>query len=184
MTGPSRNEAADALRDIEQTQRKSYSVFGYKSAAPFLILWGVLWIVGYGTTDLSPRYAGDAWLAVTVVGLVASTLLGMRAGTPQRRPFSWRIFFSWITAIIFFCAIIAVLRPSEGAQIGAVIPLLVACGYVILGIWIGARLVIAGIAIAALTLIGFYFLPQHFGLWMAVIGGATLIGTGLWLRTV
>jgi hypothetical protein len=85
--------------------------------------------------------------------------------------------------IFFVCAIFTVLKPSDGAQVGAVIPLLVACCYVIMGIWIGVRLAVAGIVIAALTLVGFFYIPAHFALWMAAVGGAALIGTGLWLRS-
>lgn len=178
----SREEAQGALREVELASRRSSSAYGYKSAAPYLLLWGALWIVGYGATDLTPHMSGPVWGASTVFGVVASALLGMRGGG-VRRPFSWRIFFSWLAAVFFICAIFTVLKPSDGAQIGAVIPLLVACGYVILGIWIGVRLAIAGIIIAALTLFGFFFIPVHFALWMAVVGGAALIGTGLWLRS-
>ena len=38
--------------------------------------------------------------------------------------------------------------------------------------------------IAVLTLIGFFYLPVYFGLWMAVVGGGGLILGGLWLRSV
>lgn len=178
----SRDQAQDALRDIQQAERRSFSAYGYKSAAPYLILWGALWIIGYGATDLTPHISGAVWGGITIAGSIASALLGMRGGG-ARRPFSWRIFFSWIAAIFFICAIFTVLKPSAGAQVGAVIPLLVACSYVIMGIWIGTRLAIAGIIIAALTLFGFFFIPVHFALWMAVVGGITLIGTGLWLRS-
>lgn len=179
----SREQAEGALRDITQTERRSSSAYGYKSAAPYLILWGILWIIGYGATDLTPHISGAVWGGVTIVGSVASALVGMRRGG-VKRSFSWRIFFSWIAAIFFICAIFTVLKPSDGAQVGAVIPLLVACSYVIMGIWMGTRLAVAGIVIAALTLFGFFFIPAHFALWMAAIGGAALIGTGLWLRSV
>lgn len=178
----SREQAEGALRDIHQAEQRSFSAYGYKSAAPYLILWGALWFVGYGATDLTPQASGAVWAGVGIVGTIASAFLGMRGGG-VRRPFSWRIFFSWIAAIFFISAIFTVLKPSDGAQIGAVIPLLVACCYVILGIWIGARLAIAGIVIATLTLFGFFYIAAHFALWMAVVGGAALIGTGLWLRS-
>ena len=179
----SREQAEGALRDITQTERRSSSAYGYTSAAPYLILWGFLWMIGYGSTELTPHFTGWVWLGVTVVGSVASALLGMRGGG-VKRPFSWRIFFSWIAALFFISAILVVLKPQDGAAIGAVIPLMIGGGYVILGIWIGVRLAIAGILIAALTLFGFYYLPEHFALWMAAVGGVSLIGTGLWLRSV
>lgn len=175
-------QAQDALRDISRTERRSFSAYGYTSAAPFLILWGALWFVGYGGVDLAPTIAGWIWLGVGIVGTVASTLIGMTSGA-KPRPFSWRIFFTWLAALAAISSVFSVMRPVSGAQIGAIIPLFVAWAYVILGIWMGARLAIAGLAIAALTLFGFFCLASHFALWMAFIGGTTLIGTGLWLRS-
>ena len=49
------NEAASALRDIEDTGRRSGQAFGYRLSAPHLIIWGLVWVVGYGGTDLAPR---------------------------------------------------------------------------------------------------------------------------------
>jgi len=175
-------EAADALREISKTERRAFSAYGYKSAAPFLILWGCLWFAGYGATDLIPKLANWVWLAIVVIGTVGSTVLGMRTG-PGKARFSWRIFSIWLAALAALSSIIAVMRPVSGAQIGAVIPLVVGWAYVVLGIWMGLRFVIAGLAIVALTLFGFFFLIAHFSLWMALVGGATLIGTGLWLRS-
>jgi hypothetical protein len=45
-------------------------------------------------------------------------------------------------------------------------------------------MVLAGVVVAALTLIGFFGLPQYFLLWMAVVGGGALILGGFWLRSV
>jgi hypothetical protein len=176
------NEAADALRDISNTERRSSSAYGYKSGAPFLILWGLVWIVGYGGTDLWPALAGDIWFGVAVIGTVASALIGIRMKPKGKRRFDWRIFATWLAALGFIVAMLAVIGPVDGAQVGAVIPLVVALSYVVLGIWMGLRFALAGLAIAALTLGGFFFLHQYFALWMALVGGATLIGSGLWLR--
>ena len=52
------------------------------------------------------------------------------------------------------------------------------------GIWRGPRFVITGLVIAALTLAGFFFLEVHFFLWMAGVGGVSLILAGLWLKQV
>jgi hypothetical protein len=48
----------------------------------------------------------------------------------------------------------------------------------------GTRYVVSGIAVAALTLAGFFLLKQHFLLWMAAVGGGAMILAGLWLRRV
>jgi hypothetical protein len=56
--------------------------------------------------------------------------------------------------------------------------------YVLIGLWAGMRFVITGIAVAALTLGGFFYLPAHFLLWMAAVGGGALILAGLWMRNI
>ena len=65
---------------------------------------------------------------------------------------------------------------------GAIIPLLIAWSYVIMGLWLGARFLVAGLVVAAVTLGGYFYWPEHFCGLMAVVGGGTLIVTGLWLQ--
>jgi hypothetical protein len=57
--------------------------------------------------------------------------------------------------------------------------------YCLIGIWVrGARMLMAGMTLAALTLFGFFFLKQYFALWMAVVGGGGLVLGGFWLKSV
>lgn len=181
----SKSEAADALRDIAQTERRSFSAYGYKSAAPHLILWGVVWIVGYGGTYLFPQWSAWFWPAVALIGAFASTLIGMHSKPKGEVRFSWRIFFTWIAALGGIVSILSIFYPFNGMQIGSLFPLVIGWSYVILGIWMGWRFALAGLAIVALTLFGFFRLsPEDFLLCMTFLGGAILIGTGLWLRSV
>jgi hypothetical protein len=41
---------------------------------------------------------------------------------------------------------------------------------------------VTGIALAALTLFGYFEVVTHFDMWMAVVGGGSLILAGIWLR--
>jgi hypothetical protein len=178
----SRDEAAEALRDVERTQRQSFSAYSYRAAAPFFLLWGVLWVVGYGGTEFGPHLAGWCWLFVTVIGVAASTLLGMRA-KPGKARFDSRFAVTWLASMGFLASIFSVIGHITGDQVGAIIPLLIAWSYVVMGAWMGWRLILAGVAVAVLTLAGFFHWHEHFAGWMAVVGGVTLIGTGLWLRS-
>ncbi len=81
-------------------------------------------------------------------------------------------------------ATVIVMRPADMAAIGAFIPLLVALVYTIFGIWRGTRFLVVGIAVAALTLGGWLYLREVFMLWMAFVGGGSLILVGLWLKKV
>ena len=69
-------------------------------------------------------------------------------------------------------------------EAGAIAPLVVAMFYALLGVWKGVRFLVAGAALAALTLGGMFWLPQYFLLWMAAVGGGSLVLVGLWLRKV
>jgi hypothetical protein len=173
-------DAAGALREIETAQIRSATLHGYERSAPQLLLWGVLWVVGYGLNDLFPAYGGAIWAAIVPTGLVAGFVTLRRTG----HAVGWRYGIVMLTFVAFFAGAFFVLWPVSPKQIAALIPLAVAGAYVVAGVWLGARYVATGIAVAALTLIGFVLLKAHFFLWMAGVGGASLILAGIWLRRV
>ena len=178
----SRDEAASALRDITLTERRSGEAYGYQRGAPHLIVWGVVWAIGYSLTYFQPNWQ-FTWPVLTVAGAAASFWLGMRARSEPET--GWKYFATLIAIFIFIAALFSVLPPHTGSQIGAFFPLLAALFYAIVGIWAnGRRLIMLSALIVALTLIGFFYLPVYFGLWMAVVGGGGLILGGLWLRSV
>ena len=185
----SRDEAAESLKTIQLAQNRSFQAYGYKSAAPFFFIWGAVWMIGYSSSDLWPGKDVRVWPALLLLAFIASAIVGRSYGrkdTPGARARSNRIGLrmtaTWVTVFVFIAVVMTVMQPKTAAQAAAFIPLLVAAAYTILGIWMGLRFSIAGIAIAALTLGGFYFLQPHFQLWMAAVGGSTLVLTGLWLR--
>lgn len=182
----SRNEAADALRDIAQTEHRSSSAHGYREMAPFAFLWGAIWFVGYSVSDLRPAEANWLWPALVVMGFVGSFVIGSRKQAKPRseRSEGWRHFASWVIVALFITATITLFQPKDGREVGAFVALLIGAAYAIVGLWMGMRIAISGIAIIALTIAGFVFLRPHFGLWMAFVGGGTLILTGAWLRRV
>lgn len=171
-------EAALALRSIASAESRSATLRGYRGAAPHLILWGLLWIVGYGLTEAMPARGGVIWSVVVVVGIAAGLLAIFRKGS---RPAAWRFAAVMATLVVFCAATFAVMAPIDGRQVAAFIPLVIAATYVIGGIWFGARYAAAGIAVAVLTLGGFFLLREHFMLWMAGVGGGALLTAGWWL---
>jgi len=54
--------------------------------------------------------------------------------------------------------------------------------YVLAGLWWGTRFIVTGIALALLTLGGYFLLREDFLLWMAVVGSGALLLAGVWLR--
>jgi len=75
------------------------------------------------------------------------------------------------------------MAPVTNKQVATFIPLLVALIYVLRGIWNGPRHIVAGIAIAALTLVGFVWLSSHsFSGWRP--SRRRVDPRGLWMRQV
>ena len=173
-------DAASALRDIEAAQARSATLHGYARSSPHLLLWGVLWVIAYGMNDLYPAYGRVIWACIVPIGLIGGFVILRQAGLGA----GWRYGGVAATLFGFFYALFAIMGPASGRQVGAVIPLALATAYVLAGIWRGPRFVITGLVIAALTLAGFFFLEVHFFLWMAGVGGVSLILAGLWLKQV
>ena len=180
----SKQEAAEALKYITLTERRSGEVHAYQTSSPFLILWGVLWAIGYTVSYFRPAW-GSVWLALVVIGVIGSFWLGARVRPTKAKGYDWRFSASSLAVFFFIFALFSILPPTSNAQVGAFFPILVALYYGLIGIWTRAiRMMFTGAALAILTLVGFFYLPQYFLLWMAFVGGGGLILGGLWFRKV
>jgi hypothetical protein len=176
-------EAKDALRDISTTAQASSTFYGYRTAAPHLLLWGVIWFIGYGAGYFRPSWP-LIWPVLIVAGVTGSFWIGRRTGKTKSSRGDWRYAATSLAVFLFIAAIFSIMPPQSDAQAGAFFPILVALFYSLIGIWRrGARMIVAGALIAALTLGGYFWLPQIFLLWMAVVGGGALILGGFWLRS-
>jgi hypothetical protein len=179
----SSNEAAETLRDIDKTERRSANAYGYKSASPHLILWGFIWLVGYGAGYVKPGWA-NVWIPLVVLGSLASFWIGWRMKPANATRTDWRYGATFGAILAFVSAFLSVMPPHTGNQAAAFFPLLVALFYGLIGIWSrGTRMLLLGAAVLALTVFGYFVLPVQFALWMALVGGGSLILGGLWLRS-
>jgi hypothetical protein len=190
----SRDEAAAALGEIEQAGGRARTVQMYSAAAPFLILWGCIWLFANATVDLAPPWGGRAWMAGLVVGTVLTLYWTIRNSLTwkhrypmsghERAAIGRRASLLGVTLVSFFPAMLAVAGPLSGRQVNALISLLWAFVYMAAGAFIGWRLFAIGVVTAAAILFGYFFLHTHYGLWMAIVGGGALIAGGLWLRKI
>lgn len=177
-------EAANTLHDIEDAGRQSARAYRYQKASPHFFLWGGVWVVGYAATygGLRPVMV---WPVLVILGIAGSFWIGWRSGAKSSRAYAWRYATTVLTAFLFIEALLAILPPKSNLQVDALFPLLVALAYAMLGIWTGGtRIAWLGLALAALTLGAYFWLPQYFSLWMAAVGGGALILGGVWLRRV
>lgn len=179
-------EASDALQAISATQVRSQQLYGYQMASPHLILWGVIYVLGYGLPSLFPPLSW-IWAVLVLPGLAASFWIAIRqqqARTLRRASHSGRYLAGMIAIFAFIVALFAIMQPRTDLQADAIMPLLVAIAYALDGIIrSGARMWITGLALGVLTVGGYFWLPQYFLAWMALTGGGALILGGVWLRT-
>lgn len=191
------NEAAESLKAVETTTERSTQALEYATSSPFFILWGWIWVVGYAGTDLilrlteHPRAVSWLWACLSIFGAFASAGIGRkqwREQYPGAEAQGRRIGRRWLGSLfviwLFIIATALVMGPRFAMVQGAFIPLLVAMFYGLLGLWKGPRYLYASFAVTVLTLGGLFYLREFFLLWMAFVGGGSLILVGLWLRKV
>jgi hypothetical protein len=175
-------EAKHTLQDISKAGSASARFYGYRVASPHLILWGVIWALGYGANYFSPSQV-LIWPVLVLIGISGSSWLGWKAGRSSVSPGGWRYAATALVAALFVAAVFAVMPPRTEAQVSAFFPIFVAFSYGVMGIWTGGlRLIVTAALIAALTLVAFFWLPDIFTLWMAMVGGGALILGGIWFR--
>src|SRR4249919_1994547 len=91
----SSTEAAAALRDIAQTDRRTRVSGAYHVASPHLILWGLVWAAGYTASGLTPpEQWGLVWLPLILVGVIGAVVLGRQAAARSGAGASGAVGFS------------------------------------------------------------------------------------------
>jgi len=179
----SKTDAADALRTVEDTERFSRSLRGYAAAAPHFFIWGLVWAAGYGLSTAQPDKRNLAWLAAIAFGTVASAIAGWRTGGGGRSNVWRSLGIAGAVAAIIGVTMV-VLGPLQPRQADALVPLMTAGVYLLMGIWGGPRFGVAGLLLGAVTVAGYFLAGDSFGYWMAAAGGGLLLVTGLWFRSV
>lgn len=178
-------DAAAALSEIEQAGAHSKMLKGYERASPYLILWGLLWIVAGTVAQISPANTSMAWWTVDAIGILVTIYLAMRQSRQQQsktRPIVFRIVTLGFILGAFNAAVFNVFAPVSGAQVMSFAGLLCAVIYMAVGLWFGTRYVVLGATLFATTLVGFFALPEFTVVFISWAGGASIALSGLWLR--
>lgn len=176
-------QAAEALSDVDAIVRRVRQSQIYDTASQLMILWGGLVFAGNLVTYLAPRYVDYAWILVYVAG-IAGTAAGSMFNRARSglRSFDLRVLAAYLMffAFGFFC--VNVLGHFTPRQLGTFWPIYFMLMYCMAGLWFGYAFIAIGLAVTALTLIGYYFIGAAFPLWMAFVNGGGLILGGLWMR--
>jgi cyanate permease len=77
------DQATSVLQDLAAVESHSQRVFAYREASPHLMLWGVLWAVGYGATGVTPQHRTAIWIAMLAIGSAGGFLIGLRTAVQR-----------------------------------------------------------------------------------------------------
>lgn len=199
ITRPQAQESLDQIRNVVNRTRKKIAG---GSTGPALIIWGAIWFIAYLGTYLSYLFesrfycvqvtdgirigihvAGVCWLVLIPIGVAATWFITVRkAPTKSRYNKRWGLCFFMLFG--YAGVWLALLTPWNEYQISAFLASVPMFAYVLTGIWADRILLWVGVAVTLLILFGFFMLHLQplFWLWMAVLGGGTLAGTGLYIR--
>jgi hypothetical protein len=176
-------QAAEALTDVHAIVRRVRQSKIYNIASLILIMAGVLVFFGNIVSFLWPRYAGYTWIAVDAMAVAGTFAIGAFAYPKDSvRGFDYRLLLAFLLFFAFGILCTSVLGHYTPRQMATFWPIYYMLIYVLAGLWFGYAFVAIGLGIAALTLVGYFFVGNWFDLWMAVVNGGGLVLGGLWMR--
>ena len=196
-------EAREALEAVGEVGERARKVARYKGADALYMVWGVVWIVAFTLQQFLPMRMwqfGAAriptpvliWWPLVLAGVIASFVI-FRRRVPVKEKGGSRIGIFWGVLFAYVYVFMYVLWPAldrevllsaEGMRMmAAVCSLVPMFAYVVMGLWGSEPLLLwIGLLVPALILVGYIFAGAWMALWLAVFGGGTLFGTGLYIR--
>ena len=180
--------AAQALHEIAAARGRVWRAMAYGYAAPYLVIWGFVWLGANLVSQFAPRLT-LTWIVADLLGLAASFAVGFAmvrspSGRFERAGGGWRNLGVWLLVLAFLVALVLVVPITNARQAHTVVGVTFGFIYLGMGLWMGWRLAVVGGALVALTLLGFYQVHAWYPLYMGLVGGGALILGGVWLRRV
>jgi hypothetical protein len=183
-----RKEAKALLKDVEGTQQRAREVLLYARTGDHLILWGIIWGIGYISAHLlalhAKQFIAPMWFALILFGGIMSVVgvaESRRRSDGERRATDIRPALAVLASLFFIWLWIYLAHLGWREQV-AFAPTLFGTLFFVVGLWAGRQLSILGAALVALTLAGYVWAGIWYDIWMAAIGGLSLIAAGFWLR--
>jgi hypothetical protein len=179
--------AQESLDAIEEVMAQTRKAIASTYANPLLILWGALWVASFTAAQFYLVYAHYIFWGMGAIGGVGTFIICRISHTqPYVRTSirsGWRLLWFWVLLIVYAFIWLSILAPFNGMQLNAVFSTAAMFGYIVIGLWFGSYFMVwLGLAVTAMTLVGFYFIPHYYCLWMAITGGGAILCTGLYIR--
>jgi hypothetical protein len=181
------NEAEESLAVINAVTQKIRRAVANGGAHYFLILWGIVWFFGFlGSHFFTDKIAGYIWMGLDILGAFGSWLLGFLLSRRVRNTgvsvTGRRIGLFWLSLFIYCTLAIWIAGPMDGKKLAMFFVIFVMIGWIAMGLLLSFAVGWFALLVTAVALAGYFLLPAYFYLWMALLGGGTMIGCGLYIR--
>ncbi|MFD6320489.1 hypothetical protein [Methylorubrum thiocyanatum] len=176
--------AREALAAASDGQHRMRSAITYGRAGPFLVVWGIVWLIGFTLQSALPERTAAIWLTVAVLGwVVTAGLTILQRQADRERGFSASLRYPLSAAVLsayaaLWQAVLLSQHPNAPAIYAGTVT---GFAYLIGGLWRGPLLAGLGFCVTMLFLAGFLIAPPMFLLFAALVGGGGLIAAGLLL---
>lgn len=199
-----KTDAQKSLEEIDGIAQRTKQAAAYAGADTALIIWGVVWFLGYLGIQFIPMLIlrfnpGVASKIGVIISLYMAILSAAGIAGTVRIQFlveskeGKRIWMVWLVLYVYIYLLGYLVAPfiklrsfdesmhfwTHISAIGAIVPML---AYVIMGLWLDSFLIWVGVAVTVLTMLGLLLFPSYINIWMALVGGGALISAGLFVR--
>jgi len=167
-------QAQEGLASVTTARRRTIELRTYRHGGSIVTAWGLLWLSGYLAQQFVPQIAPWVWL----IGWAAALIWTL---TRPRSDYDLQAFATWAVALAFM-GLLAIVVKADIRITAMLFGLVLSVSYAVLGIWAGKRFAALAVLTLVSSCIGWWLVPQWLFLALAVGGGGTLLGGGLWLR--
>ncbi len=176
-----RNEARESLEVVRQATELTRQAVARAGTGYMLIIWGIVWLVGFLGSQFLGEAQGYLWLVLDVFGIVGTAVVILKSRSQVRSTHGKKIGIFWLILFVYGALIFWIAGPIQGDNYLLFITILVSFGYVVMGLWFSPPLLYIGLSITALALVGWQLIPAYLGAWLALVGGGGLIASGIFI---
>ena len=179
------DEASALLASVAGTEKRTREFLVYARAGDYMILWGLLWVVGFAFSDSLGVYTRTMWWTLDAIGIAGTAWITWRAISCRDSKAAPAVIVRVLVAIFVFIGFGTLwvsLTHFGWREQAAFWPSFVTACLFVLGLWAGRAFVLVGALLFAATMGGYFWIGPWLDLWLAVTCGGALIAGGLWLR--
>ena len=180
-------EYDDALKEIKEIKRsmRTSAAGSGREAGWFFILQGTIWAIGFTISQFWPDAMGTAWIVLNSIAGAATVVLAFLVSGKRATHMVPGLWIKIIVGTLGFAAFGFVIGAEFGIsgprQITFLIVMLGALCYFAFGLATRPVQAVMGAVLGAGAALGNFLVPDWLYLTVALLGGGTLIASGIYV---